>query len=271
MICFSFDLKGKVALITGGAQGLGFGIGSELLSNGVRGVTLVDINADKGKQAAKTLNEKFGRGKSIFVPADVSNSSQFETAFKVSIRHWGGLDVVINNAGIVNEIEWQWMVNVNVVGTLQGVFLGVKYMSAANLGRGGVIINIATVDAIDSLYVLPIYSSTKSFILDVSRALGHHVYYDHSKIKMITVSPGATNTSMFNWDNFSQGLSNTFYPNLKKFKNVLLEIVSDVARDIVNILKRGNSGSVWVVEDGSCYVVEFPDRKCMRKNRYVKC
>ncbi|KAK5638714.1 hypothetical protein RI129_013009 [Pyrocoelia pectoralis] len=197
----------------------------ELRYRVLKGVTLVNRNADKGKQAAKALNERFGRGKSIFVPADVSNSSQFEIAFKVSIHYWGGLDVVINNAGILNENKWQLMVNVNVVGTLQGVFLGVKYMSAANSGQGGVIMNIASILGIDSKAVIPIYASTKSFILALGRALGHHVYYDHSQVKIITVSLGSTNTSIFNLDKLAQESSNTFPLNLEKALNGVGEMV----------------------------------------------
>ncbi|KAB0792833.1 hypothetical protein PPYR_14792 [Photinus pyralis] len=111
----ALDFEGKIVLVTGGSRGIGFGIASELLDSGVRGITIVSAHAGRGRSAAKSLNKKFGYGKVIFIPADVGDSNALEDAFKLSFAHWKGLDIVINNAGIVNEVNPKLAINTNIV------------------------------------------------------------------------------------------------------------------------------------------------------------
>ncbi|KAB0799079.1 hypothetical protein PPYR_06959 [Photinus pyralis] len=212
-ICVTpLELNGKTALVTGGSRGIGFGIARDLLSNGVRGVTLVNVNINKGQNAAKLLNEEFGYGKAIFIPADVSDGDQLESAFKISARHWNGLNFVINNAGVGNEKNWKSAIDINIVGTLQGTLLGIKYMSKNRGGQGGVVINISSTLAIEPVFNGPVYSATKSFINALGRSLGHQVYYNYNQVGIITICPGLTNTELK--DSLQQGVSEMLHPNL---------------------------------------------------------
>uniref|UniRef100_A0A1Y1KIF3 NAD(P)-binding protein n=1 Tax=Photinus pyralis TaxID=7054 RepID=A0A1Y1KIF3_PHOPY len=108
-------LKGKYALVTGGAQGIGFACVKELLVNGIEGVTLADINKVRGEESTALLKREFGTEKVIFVAADVSKKDQVEGAFKKSIEHWKHLDVVINNAGLLGEQDWKPTLSTNCV------------------------------------------------------------------------------------------------------------------------------------------------------------
>ncbi|XP_031357247.1 15-hydroxyprostaglandin dehydrogenase [NAD(+)]-like isoform X2 [Photinus pyralis] len=178
-----FNIEGKIALVTGGAQGIGYATIDALLQAGVRGVTLVDENVAKGRSTAKSFNAKYGYGRVIFLAADVSNGNIFEDVFKVSLDHWRGLDIVVNNAGVFNENNRNDTINTNIVGVVHGTMLGFKYMSTAKGGRGGVIINVSSIAALTTVYYCPVYSGSKSFVLELGRALGNPIYYDYNMVE----------------------------------------------------------------------------------------
>ncbi|KAK5639746.1 hypothetical protein RI129_010557 [Pyrocoelia pectoralis] len=266
-----FEIKGKIALVTGGSRGIGFSIASELLRNGVKGLTIVGISVDRGRAAAKSLNEQFGPGKAIFIPADVGDMGQLENAFKISIAHWNGLDIIINNAGILNDVNWTVEINTNIVGTLQGTSLGLKYMRKNGRRRGGVIINISSIFGIAELVYAPVYSGTKSFIVTLGRALSHSAYYDYNKIRVITLCPGFTRTDLLDRVVLFNGTSDTFKPGLKEMgltvvDNTFLQTAENVGRGAITVLEEGANGSVWIVDDEQPpYEIEFPKRQYRRR------
>ncbi|XP_028134452.2 15-hydroxyprostaglandin dehydrogenase [NAD(+)] isoform X2 [Diabrotica virgifera virgifera] len=110
-----FDIKGKVALITGGAGGVGLELSKALLRNNLRGVALVDLNASLGEKAVLQIQSEFGQDKAIFFKADVTNIEQLEDAFKKTVEHYHYLDIVFNNAGILNDAIWEKEISINVV------------------------------------------------------------------------------------------------------------------------------------------------------------
>lgn len=71
-----FELENKVAFITGGLGGIGLGFAKSLLKNGLKGVTLVDLDSEKSNGIIENLNGEFGEGKSIFIPVDIRNSEK---------------------------------------------------------------------------------------------------------------------------------------------------------------------------------------------------
>ncbi|KAB0792831.1 hypothetical protein PPYR_14790 [Photinus pyralis] len=268
-----YECNGKIALVTGGTRGIGLSITSELLKNGVKGVTMVGVNADKGKEAVAALSEKFGQGRVISLIADVSNEKQFEEAFKASIVHWGGLDIVINNAGVVNENNPVPLTNVNAIGVMHGTLLGMRHMSVAKGGRGGVVINLSSIYGIDHLFASPVYSATKAYVLGLGRAFGHQTYYDHNKVRILTLCPGLTKTDLLSEVPFKNGISNEFNPDLKEVaygsvEKSFLQTPDNLGRAVIVMLKQAASGSVWVAEDEQPpYEVEIPERKAMKKQK----
>ncbi|XP_018566141.1 15-hydroxyprostaglandin dehydrogenase [NAD(+)]-like [Anoplophora glabripennis] len=110
-----FNIQGKVALVTGGGSGLGLEYAKILLRNGAKGVTLADIDSGLGNVALSQMNKEFGPDKTIFVTTDVSNIKQFEDAFRKTIETFGYVDILINNAGILNDGIWEKEISINVV------------------------------------------------------------------------------------------------------------------------------------------------------------
>ena len=93
------NLEGKRALITGGAQGLGFAMAESLAAVGVR-ILIADIDEDHGKKAVEALPPP-AEGRHAFTRCDVTQKDDAESAVACAIDQWGGLDILLNNAGIV--------------------------------------------------------------------------------------------------------------------------------------------------------------------------
>lgn len=160
-------LEGKVALVTGGARGIGAAIGSAFIKAGAK-VLLTDVLADRGEATAKSLGDD-----AAFVAHDVREGGQWENAVSHAIARFGGLDIVVNNAGIeitrliadAEPEEFHRLFSVNVLGVLLGMkhaFLAMRPEGAA--GRGGAIVNLASVAALTCSPGLAEYSATKSAV-----------------------------------------------------------------------------------------------------------
>jgi NAD(P)-dependent dehydrogenase (short-subunit alcohol dehydrogenase family) len=194
-------VKGKVAVVTGAASGLGKGAASLLAKEGAK-VILTDINEAGGKEAAEEIRRN--GGEAIFMKLDVSNESNWSEVIKKILAEFGRLDVLVNNAGVelVKEIadtsleEWRWLMSVN----LDGVFLGTKYgIRAMRESGGGSIINMSSVAGIVGTFDdTAAYCAskggvrllTKAAALECSKA-GH----DYN-IRVNSIHPGVIQTPM---------------------------------------------------------------------------
>ncbi|KAK5639743.1 hypothetical protein RI129_010554 [Pyrocoelia pectoralis] len=264
-----YSFASKFALVTGAGSGLGLSYVRELLLKGVGGVTLVDFNESLGGSVSAALNKEFG-GRVIFVRADVANLEQFEGAFQTSISHWKHLDIVINNAGVLDEEKWLKTIAVNCEGTTQGAHLGFKYMSKIKGGRGGIIVNASSIVGVNHYYSAPVYSATKSFIIALSRAMGTSIYYEHTGVKVMAICPGITSTPIYN--DILNNVPLSIVPAVKEriavdVKSFSLQSVDSVAKAMVKIIQEGSNGSVWIAEGGEPpYKVELPTIEDLKKS-----
>ncbi|XP_067838608.1 15-hydroxyprostaglandin dehydrogenase [NAD(+)] isoform X2 [Heptranchias perlo] len=140
------DLNGKVALVTGAAQGIGRCFAEALLKHGAK-VALVDLNGSTGEACKEALDGEFGAACSLFITCDVGSEEQLKRAFKKTTDHFGRLDVVCNNAGVNNENDWEKTINVNLTSVIRGTYIALEYMSKETGGKGGVIVNVASLAA----------------------------------------------------------------------------------------------------------------------------
>jgi 3(or 17)beta-hydroxysteroid dehydrogenase len=194
-------VKGKSAIVTGAAGGLGSAITALLAAEGAA-VTLTDVNEAAGRKVAAEIKSKGGRA--IFIKHDVSSESDWRRVVEKTVAEYGKLDVLVNNAGImiVSKIEdmpleeWRRLMSVN----LDGVFLGTKHaVPAMRKSGGGSIINMSSAAGIvgtaDSTAA---YSAskggvrlfTKASALEFSKA-GHGY-----NIRVNSVHPGVIDTPM---------------------------------------------------------------------------
>ncbi|XP_031552603.1 15-hydroxyprostaglandin dehydrogenase [NAD(+)]-like [Actinia tenebrosa] len=192
-------IKGSVALITGGAQGIGREICKALLERGAK-VSILDIKKEIGQDQVKNFQNKYGESSVAFVPCDVTNKNQMEAAFQRSWDVFGNIDIVCNNAGIVHTADmtdgvWDKMIDVNVKGVVHGTILGIKYMSTnGSMGHGGTIINVASIAGLIPATDMPVYAATKHAVVGLTRSL--EGLKDSDGVRINCICPSFTDTPM---------------------------------------------------------------------------
>ena len=190
------SLKGKTAIVTGGALGIGYGITYRLAE---AGANVVIANRTK-EEADKVVAEMTGKGWSVKgITTDVSIEDNVKNMVSQTVAAFGGIDILVNNAGIYPSIpvskmtlaDFENVININ----LKGVFLTVKYVSEEMIkqGRGGKIINVTSIDALHpSMVGLAHYDASKhgvwGFTKNVALELSPH------KIWVNAIAPGGIAT-----------------------------------------------------------------------------
>ena len=205
------DIKGSVALITGGASGLGAATARRLFDAGAS-VVLVDLGSSAGAALASELNSRAAADKAVFVPADVTVEDQVQAAVDAASA-LGPLRIVVNCAGIatpgkvlgrdgVLSLEtFSRVVQINLVGTFNVVRLAAAAMTGTEpafteLGgeERGVIINTASVAAFDGQIGQPAYAASKGGVAAMTLPLARELA--RSLIRVVTIAPGIFETPM---------------------------------------------------------------------------
>jgi len=188
-------LRGKVALITGGTEGMGYATAKLFLEEGAR-VVITGRSAEKGKRALARLKRL---GSVLFVRGDVSRPSDAERMVRTTVKAYGGIDILFNNAGVyiekqaeeTTEADWDRVLDIN----LKGTFLVSKYAIPYMKKRGhGVIINNSSDAGLIANRDCPAYCASKGGVTILTKALA----LDHAKdgIRVNCVNPGVIETPM---------------------------------------------------------------------------
>ncbi|KAF5288173.1 hypothetical protein FQA39_LY03941 [Lamprigera yunnana] len=244
-----FEIQGKVALVTGGASGIGLAIAYELLKNGLKGVGIVDINEKLGTDEVKKINAVFGENKAIFIKTDVAERNQIDDAFKIVTGTFKNLDIVINSAGMMKNSQWEREIAVNLTRTVAtNVLAFEEYLPKYKTEEECVIINVSSVVGIRVFAYTPVYSATKYGVIGLTRSFGSKFHYERSKIKVMAVCPGYTETA---FQCLPDKLLGSVYYDIreKEFNRLVPQSPEYVAKAMITMMRQGESGSIWIVED----------------------
>ncbi|BFZ25206.1 hypothetical protein BsWGS_28245 [Bradybaena similaris] len=191
------SLSGKVAIVTGAAQGLGKAFCEILLQNGAK-VALTDMNSDQGLKTLSEFQTKYGQNKVMFIKCDVTSQAEMSETFETVRETFGGLDIIINNAGVGIEMGelWEKTVDVNVKGTIRGTMLGIEHLRRDKGGNGGVIVNISSMAGINPYPCGPIYGATKSAIIMYSQALAKNPELAANGVRINVLAPAFADTAL---------------------------------------------------------------------------
>lgn len=192
------SLTDKVVLVTGGAGGIGLAMVSAFLKNGVKAVSIVDIS--EGNSMEK-LSKDFSSKQILFIKTDVTKEHDLVNAFDKTVEAFGNLDIVVNNAGIVDEINWEKSLNVLLVATIRSTYMALQeYLPKYKSGDEALIVNTASILGLNPTPNSPIYSLCKRGVITLSETLGTSKFYNKYHTKVITICPGVTVTPMINTD-----------------------------------------------------------------------
>ncbi|XP_063219821.1 15-hydroxyprostaglandin dehydrogenase [NAD(+)]-like [Bacillus rossius redtenbacheri] len=259
------DLQGKVALVTGAAIGIGLEYVKVMLENGLKHAAVLDVNQTAGTAAVKKLNEKFRADAAIFIHCDVTNKEHLEAAFTQTLRVFGRIHVVVNNAGLLRGCAWELEISVNLTALVRSTLLALDLMGKDKGGEGGVVVNIASVAGLSSVAPIPVYSATKSAVIGFSQSLGAPFHEARTGVRVLTLCPGVTHTSLVT-DSHLYVMDENWKQELKKFfTDFPSQTPECVATAMLHILKNAKSGSVWVIEGGKpVYEIELPNYESLK-------
>jgi NAD(P)-dependent dehydrogenase (short-subunit alcohol dehydrogenase family) len=188
-------LKGKVALVTGGTEGIGFATAGLFLKEGAK----VVISGRSQEKGAKAVAELEKLGEVLFVEGDVSKASDASGMVESTVSRFGGIDIVFNNAGIyiekkaedMSEDEWDRLIDIN----LKGTFLVSKYAVPHLRARGGgAIVNNSSDAGLVGNRSCPAYCASKGGVTVMTKAMA--LDYANDGIRVNCVNPGVVDTPM---------------------------------------------------------------------------
>jgi len=249
-------LKNKVALITGGASGIGRATALLFAQEGAA-VAIADINQEMGESTQKEI-ENLGGQQVIFISCDVSKAADCQMVVEQTVATFGGLDILFNNAGIVRrtnvltikETEWDQVMNVNV----KSIFLMSKYAIPHMEKRGGgSIINTSSGWGLQGGENAVSYCASKGAVTNMTRAMA--IDHGAQNIRVNAVCPGDTDTPMLRSEAAGLGIA---YDELVKdsAKNRPLGRIGtpmDIAQAVLFLASNASAfmtGSILVVDGG---------------------
>jgi len=192
------ELAGKVAVVTGGASGIGRAVVERFAAEGAR-VVIADIDADAGQALAAELGDV-----AAFERTDVTDADQVQALVDATVSRFGGLHVMVNNAGVASAMtrflhddlsDFRRVVDINLLGVLLGSQRAARHMKE---NGGGSIVNLSSTAGIDAGAGLITYRATKAAVLHASRSIALDVAQYGIRVNCIV--PGQIKTAMTTYD-----------------------------------------------------------------------
>jgi NAD(P)-dependent dehydrogenase (short-subunit alcohol dehydrogenase family) len=189
-------LEGKVAVVTGGAAGIGRESALLFAQEGAK-LALFDLKEADVNETAKMIKE--AGGEAIALAGDVSKAEDIKDLIETTVRTFGGLDVLFNNAGIgggvaripdIDEEQWDKVMSINV----KGVWLGMKYGIPHMKEKGGSIINTASVAGLRGTPNLGAYGASKAAVVQITKTAA--LEWARYAIRVNCICPAFTRTNM---------------------------------------------------------------------------
>jgi NAD(P)-dependent dehydrogenase (short-subunit alcohol dehydrogenase family) len=194
----SEELAGKVAIVTGGANGIGAATVSKFMAEGAR-VVIADLDDVTGEAFAASLGDA-----AAFCHVDVSDADQVQVLIDFTVEHFGGLNVIFNNAGVASALtrflhddlaDFERIMRINVLGVMLGSQRAARYMKEHG---GGSIINCASIAGIQAGTGLAAYRASKAAVIHLTRSIA--VDLAQYGIRVNAIAPGNIQTDMTSYD-----------------------------------------------------------------------
>jgi len=243
------SLKGKVAIVTGGSRGIGRAIALKLAQHGADIVINDVVDVEKMQNAVEEIRSLGVKCEPL--KADVSNEEEVKTMVSTVIEKFGGIDILINNAGItrdgllvkMKESDWQFVMDVN----LKGVFLCTKAVIRSMMSkRSGCIVNISSVVGITGNPGQSNYSASKAGIIGFTKSVAKEV--GSKNVRVNAVAPGFIDTDMT--ESLPEAVKAKFMENIPLGRYGQSEEVAEVVAFLCEERARYVTGQTITVDGG---------------------
>ena len=245
-------LDGKVALITGGASGIGLATVRKFLREGAQ-VMIADINVTQAQAVADSVASEGFEGRVAAVGVDVSVYAEVEAAVARAVEVFGKLDVIFNNAGIAGgkplldhdpAVDYDPMIRIDQDGVYYGILAAGRQFR--DQGTGGVIISTSSIYGEQAAELSFTYSAAKAAVISFTRSAAYELA--HIGVRAVAITPGRVATPIIN--QFSDELKETFAAEQLRNKmtepDEIANVVAFLASDEANVI----NGTVVSVDDG---------------------
>lgn len=254
-------LKGKVAIVTGAASGIGRASAIAFAAEGAQ-VAVVDIDNERGAETAARIAAKGGQA--VFACTDLRSEAAIGRMVEETAARWGRIDILFNNAGVVlvrpleetTEEEWDRVMSINV----RAAFLAIKQV-VPHMRRmgGGTILNTGSVGSFVGQLGTPVYSASKGAIALLTKSLA--LDYGRDGIRVNCICPGITDTPMLR-EHMGHGAEGEARIRARLSRVPTGEILcpEDIARAAVYLVSEdsaGITGILHVVDGGFLAAAEF--------------
>ncbi|KPH68167.1 SDR family oxidoreductase [Novosphingobium sp. ST904] len=241
-------VAGKVALITGGASGLGLEDARFLAREGGR-VVITDVQDEQGEKLAAEIPG------ALYLNHDVRDEQRWHEVVERTVEHFGRLDVLINNAGLVRFASVEdlsyadYKLQVEVM--LDGTFLGCRAaLPAIARSGGGSIVNMASIGGMKGISTIPAYAAAKGGIISMTRSIAVHCQEQGYRIRCNSIAPGGISTPMT-----TQAVAalDADDPGLKQNRDFGMGVPADVANLVLFLASdesRHITGTNMVIDNG---------------------
>jgi len=243
-----YDLRGQRAIVTGGAQGFGRAIAERLLDSGAR-VSLWDRDAETLAGTARELGQ---RGEVHTATVDVASEAQVDAATRDTVERFGGIDILVANAGIAGATlpiwehpvdAWRQVIEVNLTGVFLCCRAVVPHMRAQRYGR---IVNIASIAGKEGNPNASGYSASKAGVIALTKSLGKELAGDDIAVNCVT--PAAARTRIL--DQVPQSHIDFMLSKIPRGRFVLVEELASLVAWLVSKENSFTTGAVFDLSGG---------------------
>ncbi|RDV08103.1 SDR family NAD(P)-dependent oxidoreductase [Arthrobacter sp. RT-1] len=245
-------LEGKVAIITGGASGIGRATVHKFVREGAR-VLVADLNMEQAEKVVAEVTAAGFEGAAAAAQLDVSQFSEVEATVARAVELFGGLDIIFNNAGIAGgrplldhdpSRDYAPMIRIDQDGVYHGILAAGRQFR--DQGRGGVIINTSSIYGEQAAELSFSYSAAKAAVISFTRSAAYELA--EYGVRSVAITPGRVGTPIIN--QFSDELRRTFAT--EQMRGVLTEPdeIADVVAFLASDEANAINGTVVHVDDG---------------------